>query len=200
MDEAKILELVKRALAEQSDKTTDIDPAALARSLGEVVNGQVETQVREQIAAALKERDEANAAAAKAEEERAADKKKAEEDEEEAKKKAKDDEKDMEKKPDDRAELLVAIAPLLPEKTETRGKTNHELMVLAVGEEVKDADKRSEDYLMAKIEGIIDRRAEAAGEQRRANPGAPGAKPGGASNKPSPNIIRMVEQRSRAVS
>ncbi len=34
-------------------------------SLGEVVNSQVETQVREQIAAALKERDEANAAADK---------------------------------------------------------------------------------------------------------------------------------------
>ena len=65
MDEAKILELVKRALAEQKDKTADMDPAALARSLGEVVNGQVETQVREQIAAALKERDEANAAAEK---------------------------------------------------------------------------------------------------------------------------------------
>ena len=127
---------VRRALAEQSDKTTAIDPAALARSLGEVVKSQVETQVREQIAAALKERDEANAAAAKAENERAAYKKRAEEDEEEAKKKAKDDEEDMEKKADDRAELLVAITPLLPEKTETRGKTNHELMVLAVGEEV----------------------------------------------------------------
>ena len=70
-------------------------------------------------------------------------------------------------------------------------------MVLAVGEEVKEADKRSEDYLMAKIEGIIERRAEAAG--RPANPGAP-ANPGGTSNKSAPNIIRMVEQRSNAVS
>ena len=198
MDEAKILELIKRALAEQKDKTADMDPAVLARSLGEVVNGQVESQVREQIAAALKERDEANEAAARAEEEREAAEKKVNDDEEESKKKAKNDEEDMEKKADDRAELLVSITPLLPEKTETRGKTNHELMVLAVGEEVKDADKRSEDYLMAKIEGIIERRAKAAGQQSRANSGGP-ANPGG-TNKPAPNIIRMVEQRSRAVS
>ena len=193
MDETKVLEIIKRALAEQTDKTANMDPVALARSLGEVVNSQVESQVREQIAAALKERDEANAPAAKAENERAADKKKAEEDEEEAKKKAKDDEEDMEKKADDRAELLVAITPLLPEKTETRGKTNHELMVLAVGEEVPEADKRSEDYLMAKIEGIIERRAEAGAP---GNPGTTG-NPGPAAAKSAPNIIRMVEQRSR---
>ena len=128
MDEAKILELIKRALAEQTDKTANMDPVALARSSGEVVNGQVETQVREQIAAALKERDEANAAAARADEERKAAEKKAEDDEEEAEKKAKDDEEEMEKKANDRAELLMAITPLLPEKTETRGKTNHELI------------------------------------------------------------------------
>ena len=39
---------------------------------------------------------------------------------------------------------------------------------------VKDADKRSEDYLMAKIEGIIERRAEAGAPGNPGTPGNPG--------------------------
>ena len=103
--------------------------------------------MQESIDAALAKRDVAEEARAKAEKEK-----------DDMKKKGEDDEEAMKKKADDRAELLVTLKPLLPEGTESRGKTNHELLVLAVGDEISDAAKRSEDYLTAKVEDIAKRR------------------------------------------
>ena len=61
--------------------------------------------------------------------------------------------------PDARAELIMSVKPLLPTDFETRGKTNHEILVAAAGEEVERAAERSEEYLLAKVEGIMERRA-----------------------------------------
>ena len=65
--------------------------------------------------------------------------------------------------PDQRADLIVSVKPLLPADFETRGKSNHEILVAAAGDEVDRAEERSDEYLLAKVEGIIERRAAANG-------------------------------------
>ena len=50
-------------------------------------------------------------------------------------------------------------AELLPQDFDPKGKTVKEILVAAAGDEVKEAADRSEDYLEAKVEGIIERRA-----------------------------------------
>ena len=142
MDEAKIAEMITRAFEKLDQKGQGFDIQALARSLAE----SIETQVK----GLLKERDDAAEVARKlADEKTAADKKTA------------DDLKRSTDSAEDRADLLVLIRDLLPEGTVARGKTNKELLVLAAGEEVQDAAKRSEEYLLAKVEGIVERRADA---------------------------------------
>ena len=161
MDPKEIQELVERAvkesLSKRSDTDASVDSGALATAVAGVLSDSLKDiptaeSVRASIDEALKQRDEAEEARAKAEEERA-----------KAEKKAKDDEEMMKKNADKRAEILLMTKPLLPENTETRGKTNHELLVLAVGDEVSDAENRSEDYLTAKVEEIAKRRDDAAG-------------------------------------
>ena len=76
---------------------------------------------------------------------------------------------------DERADLLHLVRDLLPSEFTARGKTNVEILVAAVGDEVKDADKRSSDYLLAKVESIVERRASAS--QGRENRGGEGGKP-----------------------
>ena len=82
------------------------------------------------------------------------------------KKKADDDEEEMAKKAalaaEERAELLVLVRGLLPETFDTREATNREILVAAAGDEVKGAAERSADYLLAKVEEIVARRAAAA--------------------------------------
>ena len=70
---------------------------------------------------------------------------------------------------EERADLLLLVRDLLPEDFSTRGKGAHEILVAAVGEEVKDAADRSADYLLAKVEAIVDRRSDA-GKQRSGKP------------------------------
>ena len=93
-------------------------------------------------------------------------------------KKAMDDDEMKEKAAalaDERADLLILVRDLLPKDFVSRGKTNVEILVAAVGEEVKDADKRSADYLMAKVEAIVERRA--AANNRGSAPGGPASQP-----------------------
>ena len=93
-------------------------------------------------------------------------------------KKAMDDDEMKEKAAalaDERADLLILVRDLLPKDFVSRGKTNVEILVAAVGEEVKDADKRSADYLMAKVEAIVERRA--AANNRGSAPGGPAPHP-----------------------
>ena len=86
------------------------------------------------------------------------------------KKKAEDDEETMAEKAaklaEERADLLVMVRDLLPEDFEARGASNHDILVAAAGEEVEDAEERSEDYLRAKIEDIVARRTAAEEAQR----------------------------------
>ena len=75
----------------------------------------------------------------------------------------------------ERTAVLDLTRGLLPEGFETEGKTNKDIMVAACGNEVEDAASRSEDYLRAKLEGIKERRDQAAGGLSRAPSNGNGA-------------------------
>ena len=191
MDEKQIKQIVQSAvsdaLSSRADKDSPIDQKALTESISTAVTTAVESvrsEVKDTIDTALKARDDAQAVAAKAEEDRKAAETKAEEDRESAEELA-----------ETRADLLVLVDDLLPEGTETRGKSNKDLLVLAVGKEVADSEKRSEDYLLAKVEEIAVRRDSAgvpAGDgTRRPVSGANVPAMGGVS------IHRMVEARNQ---
>ena len=190
MKDTEIHDLVTRSVTEALAKRSEGDPpdaAAIATAVSGAIGASLADlptadSVREQVDAAIKLRDDA--------EERA---KKAKDDKEMAAKKAKDDEEFMKKKADDRAELLLTVHPLLPADTEIRGKSSHELLVLAVGDEVTGAQDRSEDYLLAKVEAIAERRADATAGTTTVpvKPGAPAAA--------NPvNMTRYIEQRRAA--
>ena len=194
MTDTEIKDLVSRAVTEALEKRSDPAAPVDAATIATAVSGAVGTaladmptaeSVRADVEAALKLRDEAEQA-------RMDDKKKMDDEKMAMKKKAKDDEEDMKKKADDRAELLITVKPLLAEGTETRAMTNHELLVAAVGDEVSGAKERSEDYLLAKVEAIVERRAAAAGNPIPVKPGAP------AQNTSPVNMTRFIEQRNQA--
>ena len=86
--------------------------------------------------------------------------------------------------PDSRAELIMSVKPLLPTDFETRGKTNHAILVAAAGDEVDRAEERSDEYLLAKVEDIIERRAAANGRNAK-----------GAPNEPDQNGVKVEEAR-----
>ena len=66
-----------------------------------------------------------------------------------------------------RAALLVKSRSLLPKEFDTKGKTDREIMVAAIGTAIKDAGERSDGYLEATMDGILDRRE--AGAQYRSH-------------------------------
>ena len=57
-----------------------------------------------------------------------------------------------------RADLIVQVQPLMPKDYAFAGKTRSEILVTAAGDEVPNAAERSDDYLHAKVEGILERR------------------------------------------
>ena len=196
MDEKAITELVKRAVEDALKTRADgapVDSGAIGTAVATALADRLKDlptadSVRETVEAALKQRDEAEEARAKAEKERT-----------EAEKKAKEDREQAEADAETRADLLMTVKPLLPEGTEVRGKSNHDLLVLAAGDEVSDAKNRSEDYLLAKVEAIAERRDAAAGG---AAP-APAGGNGGGGNAPPRiyggpgfSIAGAVEQRA----
>ena len=199
MNDTEIQDLVKRsvteALAKRSDPAAPPDAAAIATAVSGAIGTALADMptaesVREQVDAALAKRDEAEAARAKAEDEKAAMKKKAKDDEEMAKK----DRAKIEADAEFRAELITMCrsADMFPKDFDPKGKTRAEILVAAVGDEVTDAAKRSEEYLFAKVETIAERRAAAAkGNPTPANPGAPAAG-GGVSPV---NMTRFIEQK-----
>ena len=132
--------------------------------------------VKEQVATALNERNEAIEAKTKAE----AD----------AKSAAERAEVDAEA----RADLLVMVRSLIPEGTETKGKTAKDLLVLAAGDEVENAVERSEDYLLAKVEEISKRRNEAS---RKLGNYFPPATAGMKSMSKPMNVIQMKDLRKK---
>ena len=89
--------------------------------------------------------------------------KRAEDEKAELESKATEDRAQIEADAEKRAELIASVrsAELLPKDFDPKGKTVKEILVAAAGDEVKEAAGRSEDYLEAKVEGIIERRAAA---------------------------------------
>ena len=93
-----------------------------------------------------------------------------------------------------RADLIVQVQPLMPKDYDFAGKTRSEILVTAAGDEVPNAAERSDDYLHAKVEGILERRANVQGQRQdttqRANDNASGVGP--------VNLTRMIEQKRQA--
>ena len=182
-----IAAILKEELAEtRSDDA--IDPAAVAEAVASALTPKFAEQANEaaraQVEKALEERDEAQRQLETAD----ADAKAAEENRVEAEEAA-----------EDRAMLIVQVRELLPENTDTKGMSTKDILVAAAGDEVDDADERSEDYLLAKVEAILERRLEA----REGDPKKPPATKS-QQNQDGPvfgdtvNVISMVERRRQA--
>ena len=179
MDAEETRKMVEELLAKRAEepKPVTLDTSGFTEELKRFTES-VPEMVNTAVDAALQKRalaDEAAAAVAEAEALTALRAKAAAADEErmgmddKKKKRMKDkDGKDMAMDDDDedmadaRAELIMSVTSLLPKDFETRGKTNHEILVAAAGDEIERAEERSDDYLTAKLEGIMERRDAAA--------------------------------------
>ena len=183
MDEEKVKRMIEESLAASDDKTT-LDPAALAKGIS--------TEVRSEIDAALQKRDEAEAERVAAEAE--AEQKRSES--EAAAKKTEDEHKAeleaVRAEATRRGDLLLRFGALMPEGTDTSKFDAKAILVAAVGDEVEKPEERSEDYLEAKAEVILERRDKAQVRQ----PGGPApARTQPTGNAPV-NIFRMIENRA----
>ena len=186
MDENEI----RRIVEEHVSGREQIDAGALARDLAERVGAAVETavadlraEVRKDIDEALRERDEAAEQARQADE--AAERERQAVEQERA---------DLHESAQRRADLLRLCDGLLPEGADAREMTDGDLLRSAVGDEVPDAAARSDDYLLAKLEGIVERRA----DRERADRAAAGAPVRDADAKSgSFNFGNFLAQRAR---
>ena len=190
MDEEKIRKSVEAVLAKR-DGGEPVDANAIAKLVAEQSRSEVDAAV----AKALKERDAA------AEEKRAAEEKAAQERADAAKATKAADEAhaaELEQVRADAervADLRATFASLMPKDFEARGKTAKEILIAACGDEVADSEKRSEDYLLAKAEGILERReagASAVAAARKSGGSAPLPRPGMASGPV--DLIRLRQQ------
>ena len=137
--EKAISDAIKGALPKQEDlkSPAPLDVEGLTRSLSDVIGVE------------FKRRDDATA---KTEAEAVAAKKITDEKESTLKRSMENAE--------DRLELLVSVKPLLPDDFVTRGITNKDIIVKALGDEVKDAEKLDEAYLRGVLDQIILRRSD----------------------------------------
>lgn len=188
MGEEEIRKLIEAALKKRDDdKGGDIDVAELVRSITKANADAVTQAVKDQIADALKERDDAEAERKKAEKER-----------KEAEEKATRDREKIEQDAEARATTIAdcRAANMFADDFDPKGKTRKECMIAALGDEVDDAENRSEDYLEAKLEGALERRAAADKQRRSGNPGGnPPANDPAKNDGGGVNIIRMIETR-----
>ena len=132
MGEKEIREMLEKHLKGREG----VDSEAIAKALA----GDLTTGMRAEIDAALAARDEERAAKERAEAEQAETLRTSEESAER------------------RADLLTMVSDLLPKDFDRKGKSTKEILVAAAGDEIPDAAERSEDYLQAKIETILERR------------------------------------------
>ena len=70
--------------------------------------------------------------------------------------------KQVQVRAEERADLIVRTASLMPSSFDTRGKNEHEILVAAVGDEVENAGERTSEYLLGRVDAILERRANAA--------------------------------------
>ena len=178
MDRHEIEALIKETLEARSEKELNVRSVArdLSKTIEEAIEKNIDTQVREQIQTALEERGKMEMEKKEMEEENMEMKEKAEKDKKMREMEMDEERKKMEMEAEDRAELISNVRPLLAEDFETRGKSKHEILIAAVGDVVQEPEKRSEDYLQAKVETILENR-ESSAEQQRAQKS--GARPGG---------------------
>jgi hypothetical protein len=137
MDKDQIVKLVEDKVKETLEASV---PAAIADAISKIDIGK---QVTDAVAAAneqaKKDADEA------AEQKKLDDQKKA----------------DAAKQMQDRVVLHAKLSQILDEDYD-ESKTDHELMVLAVGDTVEDADSKSDEYLTEKVDEIAKQRKDAA--------------------------------------
>ena len=182
MDEDRFREMIEEALKTATknragdaplapDEVARTVAAQLGASIGEQVRSQVADEVKSQVASVMAERDEAEAERAKAEDARKA-----------AEAETAQQRVDMEHAAEQRAELITMVKPVLPADFEIRGKSTKELLVAAAGDEIEDAENRSDDYLLAKVEGIMERLA--AASNGAAGGGTPAGRPTSRAGQP----------------
>ena len=192
----EIREMVRAMIEEEmrmgadGKKRGNAEPIDADRLVNRIVSS-VEERMAEatdsKITEALAERDAAAEAQRQAEEEAEA-----------ARQKADEDAAAVNARVEERAELLNMVRPLVPEGTETRDLSDHELLVVAVGAEVADASERSEDYLLAKVETILERREGSEGGAPTPAVGEPPTGQGYTAGPASVNIGSMIQRRHAA--
>ena len=202
MNEEQIRALITELLSKRGE-ADPIDTAALAKTIAEQVRASIDVDgaVTTAVDAALKKRAEEVAAEAEAAEARAKaakDEKDDDDDDDDGMMKKKKMMKDKEMaeavaaEAAIRADLIVQVSSLLPKDFDTKTKTRHEILVVAAGEEVEKAEERSDDYLHAKVEGILERRA-------NAQKGTTGTQTTTAPQGDGPiNMVRLIENKRMA--
>ena len=166
MEKEEIQRMIDEANAKREESFTlpapnvTVDTSAFEESLKRFTDG-VPEMVNTAVDAALQKRAEESEAA---EAERM--KKEREDDEDEDKKKFPKDMAEVDAMVQMRSDLIVQVRSLLPTDFASAGKTTHEILVAAAGDEIERATEQSEDYLKAKVEGILERRE---GVQRKSD-------------------------------
>ena len=169
----KLEDAIKAVLAEGKPET--YDPDQVASSVAQAVAPVVE----QQITAAFKERDDAIEARQKAEAETIQTR------------------ETMETEVQERSDLLTSVKEILPKTFESKGASIHDILVAAAGDEVKEAKERSEDYLRAKVESILERREEADKGLRRDKVSVPGATGGVPMDPYSLHNLKSAKEATR---
>ena len=151
-------EEIREAIRQEfANRRSDDDNEGLITRLAEIFQRAVdrqEAQLDERIQAAVDrmtaERDQARQEAETAEAEARA-----------AEERAAEERANIEAEAEQRAQLIVMVQDLLPDDYDTTGQTRHQILIAAAGDEVENAADRSADYLEARIEAILERRADA---------------------------------------
>ena len=156
MDKEQLKAAIREVVAEMRSADGSVDADAIADAIATRFESANAEAIRTAVAAAVEthtaERDQARQEAEQAEQQR----EQAEQDAEQQRERIVAD-------AEARADLIVQVRSLLPSDFDTKGKTKKEILVAACGDEVENSETRSEDYLHAKAEAILERRAAAAG-------------------------------------
>ena len=171
MDESEIKEMITKALKDHKEDSSRHDDLVktitdtITKNINDTIkarqdsDAEIERRVEEGIAERMSKK-KAEEDEMKEKEKEKMSKKKADDEDMKEKEKGLSDE-ELEARAEERADLLVMVKELLPDDFKVRGASNHDIMIAAVGDEVENAKDRSADYLMAKLENIIETRAAA---------------------------------------
>lgn len=139
MTNSEIETLVKKTIDEHTSGPT-YDKDAMGSAISEAVKVAVDAAV----AAAMKERDEAQEQAQQAESEK------------------RDAELQLQERAESRAELLLNTKGMLPTEFETRGKSERDILVAALGDRIGDVQSKSDEYLRARFDHEVELRSKGA--------------------------------------